>query len=87
MQEKLKHLASDFWWTGDPWANNIWKELDPWLWEDLNHNPTAMLKEVSWDQVTEEWKEKAQALLDRYEAFTQKEPNMEKEKRKGKKEY
>ena len=72
MQEELKKLAADFWWTGDPWANNIWKELDPWLWEDLNHNPTAMLNEVSWENVSEEWKKKARSLLVRYKAFSAK---------------
>jgi starch phosphorylase len=72
MQKKLETLAENFWWTGDPWANDLWKELDPWLWEDLNHNPTAMLKEIRWEHVSAEWKQKAQGLLDRYKTFTEK---------------
>ena len=27
LQEQLQELAYDFWWTGDPWANDAWKAL------------------------------------------------------------
>ena len=46
MKEELVTLAKDFWWTGDPWANDVWEELEPHLWEKLLHNPSAMLQEV-----------------------------------------
>ena len=72
MLKELKQLAADFWWTGDPWANDLWKELDPWLWEDLAHNPSAILEEVDWTAISEDWKAKAQKLLARYDAYQQK---------------
>ncbi|MEC7987761.1 MAG: alpha-glucan family phosphorylase [Myxococcota bacterium] len=73
MLERLKTLAADFWWTGDPWANDVWQELDPWLWEDLAHNPIAMLEELDWESVSDTWKEKAERLLERYDAYQKKE--------------
>ena len=72
MQKNIQELAENFWWTGDPWANDLWKELDPWLWEDLAHNPTAMLNEIDWTNVSDEWKAKAQSLLKRYNKHVQK---------------
>ena len=73
MKEQLAALAKDFWWTGDPWANDIWKELEPHLWEKLLHNPIAVLQEIDWDAVSDEWKTKAEGLLNRYEKFKAKE--------------
>lgn len=69
MKDQLVALAKDFWWTGDPWANDIWEELEPHLWETLLHNPSAMLQEIDWDCVSDDWKAKAQGLLDRYAQF------------------
>ena len=42
------------------------------IFTKLLHNPSAMLQEVDWDSVSEEWKEKARALLARYKAFKDK---------------
>lgn len=72
MKDRLVTLAKDFWWTGDPWANDVWRELDPQLWEDLLHNPSAVLQEVDWGTVSDVWKAKAEKLLRRYEQFLQK---------------
>ncbi len=65
--EKLRSLAMDFWWTGDPWANDIWRDLDPWLWERLNHNPLAVLAETNLNKAPEGWFERAAALVERWE--------------------
>ena len=42
---RLYELSQDLWWTGDPWANDIFQALDPVRWERLNHNPCALLAE------------------------------------------
>ena len=69
---KLNQLAKDFWWTGDPWAEEIWSSLDPVLWEALNHNPVALLQEVELDQASDDWKKEAQKLLERYDSYLNK---------------
>lgn len=69
MRTQLQALARDLWWTGDPWANDIWQSLDPVLWEELHHNPIAMLDEVNLDNASATWKERAQGLLDRYAEY------------------
>ena len=69
----LSQLAKDFWWTGDPWAEQVWSSLDPVLWEALNHNPVALLQEVDVDLADKEWKKEAQKLLSRYTNYINKE--------------
>lgn len=67
--KSLEGLAMDFWWTGDPWADKIWSALDPVLWEELNHNPLALLREVNIADASPKWRAEAEALLDRYESY------------------
>ena len=69
LREQLNNLATDFWWTGDPWANDIWKALDPTLWEELNHNPVALLEEADPDAAPASWKQQVAQLLGRYEDY------------------
>ena len=69
MREELINLAYDFWWTGDPWAHDVWNELDPYLWDRLNHNPIALLNEADVENASDEWKQKASALLQRYQQY------------------
>ena len=37
------------------------KDLDPFLWERLHHNPIALLQEADIENASTEWKEKATA--------------------------
>ncbi|MBM76295.1 MAG: alpha-glucan phosphorylase [Proteobacteria bacterium] len=74
MIEKLTEIARDFWWTGDPWANELWKDLSPQHWEASNHNPLMMLTELSTNKAPKNWKKRASALIDRYEAFKKTKP-------------
>ncbi len=71
--ESLLTLSADLWWTGDPWANDLFARLDPVRWESLNHNPYALCQE--WlgqpTPVSAEWLLDAKALLERYEKFQQ----------------
>ena len=72
LQQRLQKLAYDFWWTGDPWANDAWKSLDPQMWEASNHNPLLMLNELDVSQANATTQKKLEDLLDRYEQFQQK---------------
>ena len=42
----LSELALDLRWSWDHSADEIWRQLDPELW-DITHNPWAVLKTVS----------------------------------------
>ena len=42
---------------------------DPTLWEELNHNPVALLKEADPDAAPAAWKQRAQQLLGRYDDY------------------
>ena len=62
MIEKLTEIARDFWWTGDPWANELWKDLSPQHWEASNHNPLMMLTELSIQKAPKAWKKRERQL-------------------------
>ena len=72
LSHSLQLLAMDFWWTGDPWAEQVWSSLDPILWESLNHSPIRLLQEVDVEKASESWKIEAQKLLERYAAYQKK---------------
>jgi glucan phosphorylase len=72
---KLHVLSKDLWWTGDPWANDIFCDLNPTRWDALNHNPIALLEECLADAtlvIQDEWAEQANQLCERYTAFLEK---------------
>jgi starch phosphorylase len=45
-QERLWALARNLWWSWDLEVTNIFRELDPVRFRDLNHNPILMLSEM-----------------------------------------
>jgi glycogen phosphorylase len=62
----LLALSHDLWWTGQPDASDLWMDLDPDLWEQLNHNPVPMLRELGIEHASAEWLERASQLLGRW---------------------
>lgn len=44
--DKCKALASNLWWTWHPEAHNLFRDLDPIRWRQLDHNPMALLLEL-----------------------------------------
>jgi starch phosphorylase len=40
-------LASNLWWTWHPEVINLFRDLDPIRWRQLDHNPIALLKEFT----------------------------------------
>jgi starch phosphorylase len=48
--DSLADLALDMRWSWNHAADNIWRELDPALW-DLTHNPWSILQTVSRDRI------------------------------------
>lgn len=45
-QERLWALARNLWWSWDTDSGNLFRDLDPVRWRQLNHNPIALLSEI-----------------------------------------
>lgn len=45
--EKLKALAKNYWWSWHPEVFNIFHDLDPVRWRQLDHNPVMLLGEFT----------------------------------------
>ena len=50
---KLSALASNLWWSWHPECDQIFRDMDPIRWRQLDHNPVALLREMTPQQVTE----------------------------------
>ncbi|MBI4577922.1 MAG: alpha-glucan family phosphorylase [Planctomycetes bacterium] len=46
IREKLNELGRNLWWTWRPDVRSIFRDLDPRLWQEVNHNPTALLRDT-----------------------------------------
>src|SRR5207247_8759714 len=42
--EPLREMSFTLWWTWEPAARRLFRELDPELWGRTNHNPVRMLQ-------------------------------------------
>ncbi len=42
--EPLRELSFNLWWTWEPSARRLFRQLDPELWNRTNHNPVRMLQ-------------------------------------------
>ena len=45
--QRLRALAQNLWWSWDPETTSLFREIDPALWRDLDHNPLALLQQIS----------------------------------------
>ena len=46
---RLSELAANLWWSWDPEATSLFRDLDPVQWRALGHNPIALLQQFSID--------------------------------------
>jgi starch phosphorylase len=46
LQERLWTLARNLWWSWDHNSSSVFLDLDPARWNELNHNPVALLTEL-----------------------------------------
>ena len=49
--EKLWALANNLWWSWHPECDQLFRDIDPIRWRQLDHNPVAMLREMKVDQL------------------------------------
>ncbi len=45
--QKCQSIANNLWWSWHPEVVNLFRDIDPIRWRQLDHNPIALLKEVS----------------------------------------
>lgn len=45
--DKCMMLAKNLWWTWHPEVTNLFRDLDPIRWRQLDHNPIALLREFT----------------------------------------
>ena len=47
LYEKCIALARNLWWSWNPEVINLFRDLDPIRWRQLDHNPIALLSEFT----------------------------------------
>jgi starch phosphorylase len=47
LYDKCMALASNLWWSWHPEVTNLFRDLDPIRWRQVDHNPIALLKEFT----------------------------------------
>ncbi len=51
--QKLKALAQNLWWSWDDEAVSLFRDIDPVRWRELDHNPIALLQQMTIDKLEE----------------------------------
>jgi starch phosphorylase len=49
--ERLRRLARNLHWTWDPEVKELFRDLDPAIWDESNHNPIAFLNNLSPEEI------------------------------------
>ncbi|HRF01607.1 MAG TPA: DUF3417 domain-containing protein, partial [Pirellulaceae bacterium] len=47
LYDKCVALAHNLWWSWTPEVSNLFRDLDPIRWRQLDHNPIALMKEFT----------------------------------------
>ncbi len=50
---KLWGLANNLWWSWHPECDQLFRDIDPIRWRQLDHNPVALLRELSPEQLAD----------------------------------
>lgn len=53
LYDKLLALANNLWWSWHPEVVNLFRDLDPVRWRQIDHNPIVLLAEMTPEQVAE----------------------------------
>ncbi len=75
---RLRELAYNLWWTWHPEAQDLYREIDPDLWELIYHSPVKFLREVRQQRLIEAannpaFLEKYDAVLAKFDAYVNRE--------------
>jgi starch phosphorylase len=74
--ERLPALAKNLWWSWNPQAQEIFRELSPLVWERSNHNAVEVLHEISPMELSArlhdpDFSKKVHRVLQEFEAYMQ----------------
>ncbi len=50
---RLEELAYNLWWSWTPEAQALWDQMDPFLWNEVYHNPVKFLRLVSQEKLNQ----------------------------------
>jgi len=53
LYDKCLSLAKNLWWSWHPEVVNLFRDLDPIKWRKIDHNPIALLAEMTPEQLAE----------------------------------
>ena len=72
--ERLQVLARNLWWTWNPQAQEIFKELSPLAWDRSNHSAIEVLREVSHTELSSrlhdsDFQKKVHTVLEEFESY------------------
>ncbi len=72
--ERLRELADDLYWSWQPDARKLFRELDRELWEDVLHNPVVLLRDVRQERLEQAAADPAylasyRAVMARFDAY------------------
>jgi starch phosphorylase len=51
--QRLRELAQNLWWSWDDDTTSLFRELDPVLWREFDHNPIALLQQTPIERLEE----------------------------------
>ena len=71
---RLHELAYNMWWSWNPSAQELYRRLDPAVWESANHSPVAMLSRVGAEKLEQaagsaEYGEALTGVLAEFDAY------------------
>ena len=71
---RLDDLAHNLYWTWEPEARRLFRELDRELWEGSNHNPIALIRDIAQEKLDAAAKDEAylesyRAVMARFDAY------------------
>ena len=53
LYDKCQTVARNLWWSWHPEVVNLFRDLDPVRWRQLDHNPISLLNEMTPDQLAQ----------------------------------
>ena len=71
---RLRMLSRNLWYTWNPEACRLFKEISPFVWQRSNHNAAAVMNEVSIHELEarlrdHDFSKRVHAVLDNFESY------------------
>lgn len=78
--DKLAEIARNIWWSWNYEATDLFRELDPDLWREVQHNPVLLLERMNYDKLETLSKDKSilkkmNEVYDKFRTYLDVEPD------------